>query len=459
MATGSTDLLARATAHSQAGQLDEAEALCRELLARAPDDPAVLGLDGVLAFRRGRRAEAIARIERAAALAPETALFPRNLCELYRQVGRIDDAVAAGRRAVALAPNDAEAHYNLGVACYDRLDLDGAIVSASEAIRLKPDLAGAYFERAEARLLRGDLAAGWEDYEWRWKLASAPAHMRKLTQPQWDGTSLGERPLLLIADQGYGDTIQFARYIPQVAARCPNLQLACSPEMRPFLLQQPGIRADHVVWENVPPVAAQITLSGLPRVFRTTLETIPASVPYVRAEPDAAARWRTRLDALLPRGYKRVGLVWAGRPTHDNDRNRSLALAQLAPLGARDRTALIALQKGPAATQIGAWYGSAPLINLSAEIADFTDTAAILDGLDLLVTVDTSVAHLAGAMGKPVWIMLPYAPDWRWLLGRTDSPWYPSVRLFRQPAPGDWTTVIEHVATALAEVPPRPKTA
>jgi hypothetical protein len=273
--------------------------------------------------------------------------------------------------------------------------------------------------------------------------------MRELRGPLWDGTPLGERPLLLIADQGYGDTIQFARYLPAVAACCANLLIGCSPDMRPIMQQQPGTRALFERWEDIPPYDFQCPLSSLPRAFGTTLDNIPTPIPYLRAEPDRAARWRARLDALAPRGYRRIGLVWAGRPTHENDRNRSLALRQLAPLGARDRIALVTLQKGPAVAQVGAWYGAAPLINLSAEIADFADTMAILDGLDLLISVDTSVAHLAGALGKPVWLLLPYAPDWRWLLGRADSPWYPTMRLFRQPAPGDWTSVIAEVAAAL----------
>jgi len=449
MTSGSDDRLALALAHQQAGRLDEAAALCRDILASEPRHADALNLTGVVALKRGRIAEALGWVERAADIAATNAVYQRNLCELYRLAGRADAAAAAGRRAVALAPGDPEAHYNLCVVSYDRLDLDGAIASASAAIALKPDFASAFFERAEARLLRGELSAGWEDYEWRWQLPSAPAQMRQLRGPLWDGTKLGERPLLLIADQGYGDTIQFARYLPAVAARGTNLLLAGSPEMRAILDQLPGVRARFERWEAIPPYEFQCPLSSLPRAFGTTLDNIPAPIPYLRAEPDRAARWRARLDALAPRGYRRIGLVWAGRPTHENDRNRSLALRQLAPLGARDRIALVTLQKGPAVAQVGAWYGAAPLINLSAEIADFSDTMAILDGLDLLISVDTSVAHLAGALGKPVWLLLPHAPDWRWLLGRADSPWYPTMRLFRQPVPGDWTSVIAEVAAAL----------
>jgi ADP-heptose:LPS heptosyltransferase len=169
-------------------------------------------------------------------------------------------------------------------------------------------------------------------------------------------------------------------------------------------------------------------------------------VPYLRADPARAAQWKRRLDALAPAGYRRIGLVWAGRPEHGNDRNRSMALKQLAPLAALDRVVLVSLQKGPAGGQIGGYFGPAPLINLAPEIGDFTDTAGIIDALDVVVTVDTSVAHLAGAMAKPACVLLPFAPDWRWLRDRHDSPWYPSVRLFRQNRPGDWSDAVARLA-------------
>jgi ADP-heptose:LPS heptosyltransferase len=181
-------------------------------------------------------------------------------------------------------------------------------------------------------------------------------------------------------------------------------------------------------------------------LFKTEIDTIPAQVPYLRADPARAAHWKKRLGTLAPAGYRRIGVVWAGRPEHGNDRKRSMALKQLAPLAALDRVVLVSLQKGPAGGQIGGYFGPAPLINLAPEIGDFVDTAAIIDALDLVVTVDTSVAHLAGAMAKPVCVLLPFAPDWRWLRNRHDSPWYPSVRLFRQNRPGDWSDAVARLA-------------
>lgn len=255
--------------------------------------------------------------------------------------------------------------------------------------------------------------------------------------------------MLLIADQGYGDVIQFARYIPWAAARCREIAIACSPEIRDVVAQQHGAAMIFDQWETRPDFAAYCPLSGLPRLAKTTLETIPAPIPYLRADPQKTAGWAERLSVLAPAGYRRVGIAWAGRPTHVNDRNRSAALASFAPLAELARMTLVSLQKGPAQAQIGAYWGRAPLVNLGPEIADFTDTIAILEALDLVVSVDTAVAHLAGAMGRPVCLMLPFAPDWRWLLDRADSLWYPSARLFRQPAPLQWEPVVAEIAGAL----------
>jgi hypothetical protein len=249
--------------------------------------------------------------------------------------------------------------------------------------------------------------------------------------------------LMLIGDQGFGDTIQFCRYIPEVAKIAPNLIMACSAEMKPILMQQGGITRYFDRWEHMPAFDAYCALSSLPRLFDTNLSNIPAPVPYVQADPAKIEHWRERIDALAPKTYRRLGLVWAGRPTHGNDFNRTMTLRQLAPLAALDRVALLSLQLGPAQTEIGRYFGRAPLINLGAEIQDFTDTIAILSVLDRLVTVDTGVAHLAGAMGRPTSILLPYAPDWRWLLDRTDTPWYPTVTLHRQDRPGQWDGAVE----------------
>jgi hypothetical protein len=445
-------LLALANRHEQEGQLDEAEAALDAVLAEAPDEPDAVHQKGIVRFRLEHAAAAATLMERSIALRPGSALFHRNLCEVYRALGRFDDAVAVGRRAAALDPADPHCHHNLGVVHYDRLELDAAIAAAECALALDPDLPGAHFGIAEASLLRDDFARGWEEYEWRFRLAGVPPLLPPADRPQWDGGRLprGET-LLLVADQGYGDVIQFARYIPWAAARCPDLAIACSRELHPVLAQLAPANALFDHWERAPEFVAYCALSGLPRLAGTTLATIPCNTPYIRAEERRLAAWAERLWALLPRGYRRVGIVWAGRPTHRNDARRSMQLASLAPLASLPGVALVSLQKGPAQAEIGRWWGRAPLLNLGPELGDFGDTMAVLECLELVVTVDTSVAHLGGAMGKPAWVMLPYAPDWRWLLGRDDSPWYPSLRLFRQSRDRGWDPVVAAITAALAE--------
>ncbi len=443
-------LLALASEHEQQGRLDEAQAIVDGILAAAPDEPAAVHQQGILAYRRGRAGEAAALMQRSIMLDPGSALFHRNFCEVCRALGRLDDALAAGRRAAALDPADPHCHHNLGIVHYDRLDLDDAILAAERALAIEASFAGAHFAIAEASLLRGDFARGWDEYEWRFGLAGVAPLLPPSDRPQWDGMPLGRgRTLLLIADQGYGDAIQFARYIPWAAARCPDIALACSSELQPVMAQLPGVGTMFDHWRRAPDFAAFCPLSSLPRLASTRLETIPAAAPYLRADAAKFAVWVERLWGLLPRGYRRIGIVWAGRPTHRNDLRRSIRLAALAPLAALPGVALVSLQKGPAQAEIAQYWGRAPLLNLGPEIRDFADTMAILEGLELVVSVDTAVAHLAGAMGKPVWIMLPYAPDWRWLLDRADSPWYPSARLFRQSAERSWEPVIAEIAAEL----------
>ncbi|WP_246472711.1 glycosyltransferase family 9 protein [Azospirillum tabaci] len=369
-----------------------------------------------------------------------------DLCEIRRREGRLDEAAAHGRRAVALDPDDAAGWYNLGVALYDRLEIAAAISCERRAIRLAPDAPGPHFELAEGLLLSGQWEEGWREYEWRWRLPGVPPLIPPAVLERhghtaarsWDGRPLPGGTLLLIADQGFGDTIQFARYLPMAAALCPNLVVACSPDMQPVIRSLPGGYRTVTDWEEAPPFAAHAALSGLPGLFGTRPDTIPAPLPGLRAEPERVERWRERLDGLLPRGYRRVGLVWAGRPTHGNDRNRSLPLARLAPFFTLEKTALVSLQKGPAQAEAARYYGAAPLVDLGPELESFADTMAVLAQLDHVVCVDTAVAHLAGAMGRPTAVLLPYAPDWRWLLGSGGTPWYPTVTLHRQPAPGRW---------------------
>jgi Tetratricopeptide repeat/Glycosyltransferase family 9 (heptosyltransferase) len=430
-------------------RLDDAERLLTHILSAVPDAAAALHLKGILLFRMNHPQAAAEMVERAVQSAPDAAGFRRNLCPLYERLGRYEDALRIGRQALDANPYDLQTLHNLALVYYRKLQLDDCIAFARRAVAIDPSAPGPHFQLAEALLLRGEFAEGWREYEWRYRIAGAGPALPPNGRPQWNGGPLADGKLLLVADQGYGDVIQFARYIPWVYERCSDVVIAADRILHPLIRQLSSATQLVDRWDRCPSFAAYCPLSGLPRLHGTTLEKIPGDIPYLRAEPERTVHWRTRMQSLIQPNVRRIGIVWAGRPTHNNDPNRSATLASFGPLAELEGTALISLQKGAGQVDIGGYFGRAPLLNLGGEIADFGDSMAIIDELDLIVTVDTAVAHLAGAMGKPVWIVLPYAPDWRWLLGRTDSPWYPSVRLFRQSRAGDWSGVMQQVAEAL----------
>lgn len=439
-----------ASEYENAGRLQAAEALCEYILVADPHEAGTLHLSGILAFRRKEPEVALARMELALRHGLDKPLYLRNLCEVYRSLGRLDDAVAAARQAAVLSPADPLCMHNLAVIHYHRLEMDACEQAARAALAIDPSLAGAHFELAEALLLQGRMEEGWEQYEWRFRVPGAAAPMPNTDRPHWNGTPLDTGRLLLVADQGFGDVIQFMRYIPWVRSLVGDVAIAASAETAPLIAQVAPDAKIFTHWHDCPDFSAFCTLSGLPRLHGTRLGSIPAPIPYLRADPAQIARWSARLDELVPPGYRRIGIVWAGRGTHNNDRNRSIELSALRPLADLDRVALIAVQKGDPVSQAGGWFARAPLISLGPEISDYADTMAILASLDLLITVDTSVAHLAGAMGRRAWIMLPFAPDWRWLLDRSDTPWYPTVRLFRNVIPGDWSGTIADVKRELS---------
>jgi Tfp pilus assembly protein PilF len=434
------------------GQLDQAEPLLDHILSAAPDAAPALNLKAVLLYLTNRSEAAIELMERAAGVAPDVALFRRNLCPMYERVGRYGDALRVGRQALDVDRNDLQTLHNLALVHYRRLELEDSIVCARRALAIDPGAPGPHLQLAETLLLKGDFAEGWEEYEWRFRIPGAALPLPCNDRPQWDGTPLAGKALLLIADQGFGDSIQFCRYIPWVRQWCQDVIVAADPILQPLIRQvAPGVMTVSR-WEECPPFGAYCPLSGLPRLHGTTLATIPGGGERLSADPDRSAGWRARLDGLIPPGARRVGIVWAGRATHNNDANRSTTLREFGPIADLEGIALVSLQKGQAQAAIGAYFGRAPLLNAGAMIADFSDTMAAIETLDLVVTVDTAVAHLAGAMRKPVWILLPYAPDWRWLLDRDDSPWYPTVRLFRQSRAGDWRSVMRRVADSLVQL-------
>ncbi|MDE8344712.1 MAG: tetratricopeptide repeat protein, partial [Acidocella sp.] len=305
--------LKRLSRLEQSGQLADADRLADQMLAAMPTHPHILHLAGIIAHRNGRHAQAIARMEQAEALSPDTPLYPRNMCEIYRSAGRLDDALRAGHRAVELSPTDSRALFNLALIHYERLELDESIAAADRAIAADASFAEAHFERAEALLLKGRMAEGWESYEWRFQLKQAEGMLPKTDKPQWDGAPLPPGRLLIIGDQGFGDCIQFGRLIPWAALLCPRPIIACSGELQPLLRQIPGIGRVCSRWEDTGPYDAYIPLSGLPRLAGINAHTIPPD-GYLTPDPALVTRWGNALERLIPAGLRRVALVWAGRP-------------------------------------------------------------------------------------------------------------------------------------------------
>lgn len=317
-----TELFTIAAEYERAGGLEQADRLLERMLETSPRQADTLHLAGIVSFRLGRHEKSLRQMQEAIEYGVDTALYLRNICEVYRSLGRLDDALATARRAVELSPSDPLCLHNIAIIHYERLEIEESIACAERALMMNPGLAGAHFELAEALLLKGDWARGWDEYEWRFQISGAAPLMPPTDRPQWDGTPFSDATLLLIADQGFGDVIQFGRYIPWAAERCPDIVVACPSEMEPVLRQlHPGLRLFQN-WQLCPPYRAYAALSGLPRLHGTRVDNVPVQGPYLRADPTRIAVWRDRLDSLSPRSYRRVGIVWAGRPTHNNDRRR-----------------------------------------------------------------------------------------------------------------------------------------
>ena len=443
--------LARAQTAAQAKRLNEAHGICEDVLAANPDHPAALALMGIVAALKNDPDRGVELLRRAIALRPGIASWYAHLSALCRNTYRMEEAVSSGQESIRLDPNNADHLVNLSLIFVDVDDRERAVACLLRALGLKHDHADGHLAMAQILLAEKNFAAGWIEYEWRNLTEAGKATMPAMTSAHWNGMRIPTGRLLLVGDQGYGDTIQFARYIPLAAERVQDVILGCSQEMGPLLENIPGVAQFCHRWNDVPGHAVHCRLSSLPYLLGTMPETIPARIPYLRADPTRVAAWRERLNATLPPGLKRIGVAWTGRPTHPNDRRRSVRLARLLPLTQAGPAAFVSLQKPlPEADRdsIRAFPG---MTDLSDALTDFGETAAVIENLDLVITVDTSMGHLAGAMGKPVWIMIPKAADWRWMLDREDSPWYPTARLFRQVRPGDWDPVLERLRGALAE--------
>lgn len=408
----------------------------------APGSAAALSNQGLALKDLGRRDEAITRFRAALTANPGAAELHYNFGNTLRETGALDEAAEALARAVALDPRHKQALTNLGVTLRDLGRIDDALDAFDRAIALDADYADAHWNRALACLLAGDFERGWPAYEWRWRATGMQP--RPFEQPLWDGAPLDGRTILLHAEQGLGDTIHFIRYAPMVAARGGRVIVECQAPLVRLVETCAGIQRVMARGESLPTFDVHAPLMSLPGLFGTRLDTIPAAVPYLAPPQDGKRELATAIDAASLR--RKLGIVWAGNPDHNNDRNRSIAPALFADLAKRPDVALFGLQKGVEPDAIQALPG---VPNLAPWLADFADTAFAVSRLDLVITVDTAMAHLAGALNRPVWLLLPFAPEWRWLLGREDSPWYPSMRIFRQARPGDWRGVMDRVSEAL----------
>ena len=395
----------------------------------------------------GRFTESLASHGRALGLRPDWPEALANAANALCELDRYDEALAACEKALRLKPNYPEALNTQGNALLETNRIADALASFTAAQAQKPDYAVAHLNEGICRLLSGDLARGWEQYEWRWQ-GRNPG--RGFAQPQWNGKqSIAGKTILLHAEQGFGDTIQFARYARLVAERGATTVLEVQPSLKTLLAGLAGVGAIVARGESLPSFDLHCPLLSLPRAFATELDSIPAETSYLRPPAAALTKWQSRVGALA--GTK-VGLVWTGSKGHKNDHRRSIPLARLLAPFTGTGVALVSLQKEIGAEDRALIARDGSLRHWGDDIADFADTAALVSLMDVVVTVDTSVAHLAGALGKPVWILLPFAPDWRWMLQREDSPWYPTARLFRQSSLGDWDGVIAAVARRLSEL-------
>ena len=438
-----------AIAAMQLGRVEQAIEAQQALVRLRPESADAWSNLGTALAEAGRSTEAIAAAQRAISLCPGHANARNNLAAALGADGRYEQALVECREALRRDPELAEAHNNLGSILAAMGQLDEAAASFRRAIAISPDHAAAHFNLALALLIGGKWVAGWPQYEWRWKCFSS-ARPRNFPEPQWGGEPLQGRTILLHAEQGIGDTIQFVRYVPLVAQRGATVLLECQPELRRLLGGLPRVGQLIARGEALPRFDLQCPLMSLGGVFGTTVDSIPGPVPYLTADHSLVAAWERKLATPgKPLVRVKVGLVWSGNPTQKNNRLRSIPLRSLGALAVVKGIRFLTLQKGLAADQARNPPPGMELEDFTADLTDFAETAALLANLDLIITVDTAVAHLAGAMGLKVWALLCYAPDWRWLLGRGDSPFYPTMRVFRQHRPGDWDGVVAEVRSEL----------
>jgi predicted O-linked N-acetylglucosamine transferase (SPINDLY family) len=468
---------------AEQGSLDQAIASWRQAIRWKPDYAEAYNNLGVALQTQGLLDEAMANWRQAICIEPDYADAHQNLASALKQQGKLDEAVASYRQTLRFKPDFAEAHLDLGNALKQQGKLEEAVASYRQAIRLKPDFVGAIYNLGNALkeqgkleeavtsyqqalhlkpdyseahnnlgiawLLLGNFEQGWPEYEWRYK--SKELTPRSFSQPLWDGSPLEGRTILLHMEQGWGDTLQFIRYASLIKSTGGRVALACPLSLVNLLSSCAGIDWFPSETSPLPEFDVHAPLLSLPGILKTSLTTIPANVPYLFADPQLIDHWRRELGE--PSALKKIGIAWQGNPTYLLDHQRSIPLAHFAPLARLAGVKLFSLQKGLGREQLDAVKDQMDVVDLGSRLdqsgATFADTAAVMKNLDLIVTSDTAIAHLAGALGIPVWIALAFVPDWRWLLHREDCPWYPTMRLFRQPAPGNWQAVFLRIAAEL----------
>jgi Flp pilus assembly protein TadD len=428
------------------GQFDQAVELHRSAIALRPDDARAWNNLGVAYSAVETPAAAILAYHRAIELRPDYASAFHNLGKALAVSDRFDEAIAAFNKAIELKPDFAAAMGDLSNALKHEGKLTDALTLARRAAEIAPDSPEAHCRYGLMLLRTGELEQGWAEYEWRYH-RSVPWNF---SHPRWNGEPLGQRTLLLHADQGLGDSVQFVRYAPLIAAGGGRVVLRCQRQLKRLFKNLLGVEQTVSEDDPLPNFDVQCPLISLPVAFKTRMQTIPGAGPYLHPSPTLVRAWSALIDRSNDR--LKVGLVWAGHPSHSNDQNRSTMLACFAPLCEAGDISFYSLQVGATAIEAATPPAGMELVDLTAEISDFADTAALIEHLDLVIAVDTSTAHVAAAMGKPVWVVLPFVAEWRWLTHRADTPWYPTMRLFRQPNLNDWHGAISQLVQPLSRL-------
>lgn len=434
-------------------KFDEAVATFRQAVKVRPDFSDAWNDLGITLARQNKHNEAIDAYREAIKFKPDYAEAFNNLGNAYRNVGRFDESLECYRKALAMKPQYADAHNNYGIALSEMGLFDEAVASYTRCLELRPNHVDAHMNRALTWLRKGDYAQGWAEYEWRWKKRSLTN--RPLIQPQWNGFPLEGRTILLITEQGFGDVMQFVRYAPILKAQGARVIFECPEKLVKLVSACPGV--DEVIAQGAPLPAYDVyaPLLTIPGLVGTSLDRVPNQVPYLVPDPKLVEKWRNELS-----GYRefKVGINWQGNPKYAGDFHRSIPLKFFEVLARVPGVKLFSLQKNDGVEQLGQIAGKFEVIDLGSRLdvdtAPFLDTAAVLTCLDLFVTSDTAVAHLAGGLGVKTWMPISTTPDWRWLSAREDNPWYPTMTIFRQQIFMEWTPVFDRIAIELRKVVP-----